>query len=83
MISFPLFETWCEFKSEFKETLITNGLEPNRRLLLSKIDETKSMTEQTTEKKEAVSPSKVAQEPATPSKDFGNRAEENDQPVKD
>ena len=28
------------------ETLITNGVEPNRRMLVQKIDETKAMAEQ-------------------------------------
>lgn len=69
VIALPLFETWCDFKAEFRETFITNGLEPNRRLLLSKIDETKSMADpQTVTQKEpnpqTSSPAKVAQEPA-------------------
>ncbi len=46
VIANPLFETWCEFKPDFRDTLIVDGLEPNRRLLTQKIDETKSISDQ-------------------------------------
>ena len=45
MIAIPLFESWCEFKADFRETLITNGLDVNRRLLTQKVDETKSISD--------------------------------------
>ena len=46
VISIPLYETWCGWKENMYETLITNGVEPNRRMLVQKIDETKAMAEQ-------------------------------------
>ena len=45
VIASPLFETWCDFKPDFREKLIVEGLEPNRRLLTQKIDETKSLAD--------------------------------------
>jgi len=41
----PLFETWCDFKPNLLDQLITSGLEQNRRLLVQKIDETKFMAD--------------------------------------
>jgi len=46
VIANSLFETWSEFKPVFREILIVQGLEPNRRLLVQKIEETKTMTDQ-------------------------------------
>ena len=46
VISIPLYETWCLWKENMFQTLITNGVETNRRMLVQKIDETKSMAEQ-------------------------------------
>ena len=46
VIANPLFETWSEFKPVFRDILIVQGLEPNRRLLIQKIEETKTMTGQ-------------------------------------
>ena len=46
VIAQPLFETWSTFKPSFRELLIVEGLEVNRRLLVQKIDETKSMVDQ-------------------------------------
>ena len=46
MIATPLFETWCEFKPDFRDNLILDGLESNRRLLTQKVDETKSVVDQ-------------------------------------
>ena len=43
VISFPLFDTFCDFMPSLRELLITEGLEPNRRLLQQKIDETKTI----------------------------------------
>lgn len=48
VIAIPLFDTWCDFKPNFRDILITEGLEPNRRLLTQKIDETKWMADQQT-----------------------------------
>ena len=42
----PLFETWCDFKPSLHDTLITGGIEPNRRLLVQKIDETKFIADE-------------------------------------
>ena len=44
VVALPLFSTWCEFKENMRETLIEEGLEPNRRMLLAKIEETKTMS---------------------------------------
>ena len=33
VIAIPLFDTWCDFKTNFRELFIDEGLEPNRRLL--------------------------------------------------
>ena len=46
VIANPLFETWCDFKPDFRDTLIIDGLEPNRRMLTQKIDETKTVGDQ-------------------------------------
>jgi len=46
VIVLPLFETWCDFKPALRETLMVVGLEPNRRLLVQKIDETKFMADE-------------------------------------
>lgn len=43
VIALPLFDTFCEFMPDIRDLLIAEGLEPNRRLLQQKIDETKSM----------------------------------------
>ena len=43
VIALPLFDTFCEFMPSLRDLLITDGLEPNRRLLQQKIDETKSI----------------------------------------
>ena len=43
VIALPLFDTWCEFMPDQRDMLIGEGIEPNRRLLAQKIDETKSM----------------------------------------
>ena len=43
VISFPLFDTFCDFMPSLRELLVTEGLEPNRRLLQQKIDETKTI----------------------------------------
>jgi len=46
VIALPLFETWCEFKSSFRDNLISEGIEPNRRLLVQKVDETKFLADE-------------------------------------
>ena len=46
VIGLPLFETFCEFMPNLRDTLIVEGIECNRRLLTQKIDETKSMIDQ-------------------------------------
>jgi len=33
VIVIPMFETWCDFKPSFRDLLIKDGAEPNRRLL--------------------------------------------------
>lgn len=47
VIALPLFDSFCEFMPDIRDELITDGLEPNRRMLQQKIDETKNIiTEQ-------------------------------------
>jgi len=43
VVVLPLFNTWIEFKEVFREDCLTKGLEENRRLLESKVEETKSL----------------------------------------
>ena len=42
----PVFETFCDFKPALRDIFITDTLEPNRRLLVQKIDETKFMADE-------------------------------------
>ena len=46
VIAVPLFDTWCAWQSHMHEQLVVDGLDPNRRLLTQKIDETKSIADQ-------------------------------------
>lgn len=43
VVVFPLLDTYCEFLPQLRETLISEGVEVNRRLVVQKIDETKSL----------------------------------------
>ena len=43
VVVLPLFNTWIEFKEVFREDCLTKGLEENRRLLETKVEETKSL----------------------------------------
>jgi len=36
-------DTWCEFRSVFREELIVQGIDENRKLLETKIEETKNL----------------------------------------
>ena len=45
IIAQPLFETWCDFLPQLRDTLLVEGIEANRRLVQQKIDETKSIME--------------------------------------
>ena len=71
VIAQPLFETWCDFLPQLRETLLVEGIEANRRLVQQKIDETKSIME--SQPPQSLSKSAAAKldqtEPATPGKE--------------
>ena len=46
VIAIPLFDTWCSWQTQMHETLIAEGVDLNRRLLIAKIDETKFIADQ-------------------------------------
>lgn len=43
MIVHPLFTIWCQFKPVFTEDCMTKGLIENKKLLESKVEETKAL----------------------------------------
>lgn len=43
MVVLPLMDVWCEFKPQFREELIIQGIQENKSLLEQKIEETKNL----------------------------------------
>lgn len=55
-------ETWCEFRSVFREELIVQGIDENRKLLETKIEETKNLILLQQQEKDKGGPEKEGEE---------------------